>query len=300
MADSRAAVGLDRLPWLTDEPKVRRRPAGRSSLRELLGWGVAGALLLAGGSYWLGRQSIADRSPAPVEQAKPNAVRPEATIALPDARPAPASPEVAIAESPEVSPAPAATVSVAPPQRLREDVRRAGPANRRKLSPMDTQREALEQTRAEQEETESPATAAETAAPAPAVAQPPPAAVSRPAPLPANRYPNARRKAAKPQPLRLWPSRESAGASGRLVQIGAFGSRQQAKLGWRRMQRAYPAVGRLPAVVVETRNSRGKRFYRFQIGTTSQAHSEVLCQRMQSIRYSCAVVGLPWKSKVER
>jgi len=105
---------------------------------------------------------------------------------------------------------------------------------------------------------------------------------------------------AKPQPLRLWPSTESKGASGRVVRIGAFGTRQQAKLGWRRMQRAYPAVGRLPATVVTDRNSHGRTFYRFQIGTTSQAHSEVLCQRMQKIRFSCAVVGLPWKSKVER
>jgi hypothetical protein len=106
---------------------------------------------------------------------------------------------------------------------------------------------------------------------------------------------------AKPKPLTLWPSREAKGASGRLVQIGAFGSRQQAKLGWRYMQRSYPAVSRLPAVVVEARNSRGRRFYRFQIGTTSQAHSEVLCQRMEKIKLSCAVVGLPGAKKaVER
>jgi hypothetical protein len=101
--------------------------------------------------------------------------------------------------------------------------------------------------------------------------------------------------------LTLWPSRQTAGASGRVVQIGAFGTRYQAKLGWQYMARSYPGVKRLPAVVVETRNSRGRPFYRFQIGTTSQAHSEVLCQRMQKIRFSCAVVGLPWKPKgVER
>jgi hypothetical protein len=91
-----------------------------------------------------------------------------------------------------------------------------------------------------------------------------------------------------------------AGADGRLVQIGAFGTPLQAKFGWRHMQRAYPAVGELPAVVVVTRNSRGRNYYRFQIGTTSQAHSEVLCQRMEMIHFSCAVIGLPWKGKVER
>ena len=100
--------------------------------------------------------------------------------------------------------------------------------------------------------------------------------------------------------LRLWPSRVTDGAYGRLVQIGAFGSVPQAKHGWARMVRTYPAVARLPAVVRPARNSKGRIFYRFQIGTTSQAHSEVLCQRMQKIDFSCAVVGLPWKEKIER
>ncbi|HUP67726.1 MAG TPA: hypothetical protein VM145_05925 [Sphingomicrobium sp.] len=86
-----------------------------------------------------------------------------------------------------------------------------------------------------------------------------------------------------------------AGAGGRMVRIGAFGTRLQAKRGWWAMVRAYPALKTLRTVVVESRNSRNRRFYRLQIGTTSQAHSEVLCQRMEKIRYSCAVVGLPWK-----
>jgi len=103
------------------------------------------------------------------------------------------------------------------------------------------------------------------------------------------------------KPLTVWPAWQSQGAYGRLVRIGAFGSRLQAKLGWRYMVGAYPAVAHLQAIVVESRNSRGRAFYRFQIGTTSQAHSEVLCQRMEKIGLSCAVVGLPWKPKgVER
>jgi outer membrane biosynthesis protein TonB len=103
------------------------------------------------------------------------------------------------------------------------------------------------------------------------------------------------------QPLKAWPASRSQGADGRIVRIGAFANRQQAKLGWRYMVRAYPAVAHLKATVVGDTNSRGRHFYRFQIGTTSQAHSEVLCQRMERIRLSCAVVGLPWKPRgVER
>ena len=99
---------------------------------------------------------------------------------------------------------------------------------------------------------------------------------------------------------RPWNPRVFAGASGRVVQVGAFGTIHQAKEGWWFMVRAYPAVAHLPAVVRTSRNSKGRAFYRFQVGTTSQAHSEVLCQRMQKIGLSCAVVGLPWKAKVER
>jgi hypothetical protein len=101
-------------------------------------------------------------------------------------------------------------------------------------------------------------------------------------------------------PPKPWNPRVFAGAAGRIAQVGAFGSVRQAKRGWWFMVRAYPAMANLPAVVRPARNSKGRIFYRFQVGTTSQAHSEVLCQRMQHIRFSCAVVGLPWKAKVER
>jgi hypothetical protein len=104
-----------------------------------------------------------------------------------------------------------------------------------------------------------------------------------------------------PMPLKAWPAWQSTGAKGRIVRIGSFGTREQAKRGWWAMVRSYPAVAHLKATVVGDRNSRGRHFYRFQIGTTSQAHSEVLCQRMEQIRFSCAVIGLPWKPKgVER
>ena len=268
MTDSRAAVGMDRLPWLHDEP----RPRANGSARELFGWAAAAALLIAGGSYWMGTRSVEQPDSAPLDLPAP--ARPEARVKLPEARlPAP-PPPVAIVETPEVRPAPPPVVAV-PEPRVEKPAR---PKKRAVLKREDPPRAKLDRTVKSQ--SRSRATRAE--APRSAATRPASAATSR------------------PRPLTLWPARTSAGASGRLVQIGAFGSRHQAKLGWRRMQRSYPAVARLPAVVVESRNSRGRRFYRFQIGTTSQAHSEVLCQRMQRIRYSCAVVGLPWKAKVER
>ena len=255
MTDSRAAVGFDRLPWLADEPERERR---QRSGRELAGWAVAGALLVAGASYWLGQRSAPETQPPAATRSEPNS----ATIALP--APQVAQPQVQPDRVPQVEPTPQPALSVPRPTVERS-------TSRKRVA-----RRSASLVRAE------PKKESETAP-----------AVSKPA--------TAKAAATAEQPLRLWPARVSQGASGRLVQIGAFGTRQQAKLGWRRMMRAYPAVGRLPATVVSARNSHGRYFYRFQIGTTSQAHSEVLCQRMEHIRFSCAVVGLPGARKaVER
>ena len=272
MSDARAVVGMDRLPWLMDEP--RPQVQAMRGARELLGWAIAGLLVVAVSSYWLGTRVVRP----PVESYLSS--EPDATVKLPDVRES-VEPQTPLVESPETAP----TAGASP--RVEKPVRRARPApltRPKTLSPMDMSGSDLEQTVAEQEG--APAKQAEAASeptkPAPAVSAP------------------AHPKVAKPQP-RLWPATESTGASGRIVRIGSFGSRQQAKLGWRRMQRVYPAVARLPATVVSDRNSHGRVFYRFQIGTTSQAHSEVLCQRMEKmLRFSCAVVGLPWKAKVER
>lgn len=99
----------------------------------------------------------------------------------------------------------------------------------------------------------------------------------------------------------LWSAWDSAGARGRMIRVGAYSSIHEAKLGWRRMVEAKPALTGLPATVVGVTNSRGVHYFRLQIGTSSQAHSEVLCQRVEKIDLSCAVIGLPVKPEgVER
>jgi hypothetical protein len=256
MTDSRAAVGYDRLPWLDDEPER----AGRKWRLDLAGWAVAGALLVAGGSYWLGTKTAEDAAPA-MERIAPRST----TMPLPV--PQVAQPQVEPDRVPEVEPVPAPTVSMpgSRAERSRPRQRTSVTVHKGSVPSIEAEKTAGQATNL------SPSTAIK----APVVA--------------------------KPEKLTLWPSRQVKGASGRLVQIGAFGTRQQAKLGWRYMSRSYPAVKRLPAVVVDARNSRGRHFYRFQIGTTSQAHSEVLCQRMEKIHLSCAVIGLPGAKKaVER
>ena len=92
----------------------------------------------------------------------------------------------------------------------------------------------------------------------------------------------------------LWPASISENAYGRVVRIGTFGSRYKAKRAWHSVMRAYPGMRRLKAVVVANPSLRnGRTYYRLQFGTSSQAHSAVLCQRMRTIGQSCVVVGLP-------
>lgn len=102
------------------------------------------------------------------------------------------------------------------------------------------------------------------------------------------------RAAARPKPKSAyWPAFSSTGASGRMVRIGTFSSRAQAKKGWAQVTGIYPGMTRIPAAVVPVASKRdGKTYYRLQMGTSSQAHSEVLCQRMRIIGQSCVVVGL--------
>ena len=255
MSDSRVAGGLDRLPWLADEP-VRKAAPVKDRRLDLTAWAVAAVLVVTAIAFWLGSRSpVEETSRAPSGQT--------ATVTVPQSG-APA-PEVHMAPQPQVASPAQPEVRV-----IRVPEIRIVPAPGAKVSP-------TEEVTAPNADAASETAAAEKDTTAAAAA-----------------------KAALSKPLVPWQPRVVAGAAGRLVQVGAFGSVEQAKQGWRYMVRTYPAMAHLPAVVRPDRNSKGRVFYRFRVGTTSQAHSEVLCQRMEKIHLSCAVVGLPWKAKVER
>ena len=262
---SQAQAAADRLPWLPDEPNPPKRR--ESSSRAVAGWATAAVLVVAGASYWMGAHSW--QAPSLTSHAS----RSSDTVRLPQPGLIESQPQVGAQQQPQVNFDPAPQVTPAPER----EVRIARPRVDTRAGP------AIAAPRASREPAEAPADVK----PAPAAPLPAPAPQAAPG--------------AAYQPLAVWPATQSQGAYGRIVRIGAFGTRLQAKLGWRYMVQSYPAVAHLQAAVVETRNSRGRQFYRFQIGTTSQAHSEVLCQRMEKIRLSCAVVGLPWKpTGVER
>ena len=123
--------------------------------------------------------------------------------------------------------------------------------------------------------------------------------IDRPAPVRAKRKTAPvkktppRRAATKKSALKPWPVRQVDGSSGRMVRIGTFASARQAKRGWWTVVGTYPGMKRIPALVVPVRSLRnGQTYYRLQMGTTSHAHSEVLCQRMRIVGQSCVVIGL--------
>lgn len=256
MSDSRVALGMDRLPWLPDEPASRPRPkrAATPDRIAMLGWVVAAMLIVAAASYWLGRTNVGERPQAPST--------PEATFRLPVATEQDRPPAAEIAPPPAriepMAAPPIAIVESAPP--------------RREVAPKAALESEAAPTAAapEQEQLTTDATSQTTAD---STAEP------------------AQAAPAKPAYTGPWPVRVVEGASGRLVRIGAFRTARQAKKGWWAIVKMNPALKRLPALVVPVQSSRnGQTYYRLQMGTTSQAHSTVLCQRMRMIGQSCVVI----------
>ena len=238
MSDSRVALGLDRLPWLPDEPARTRKSSGN-----MLGWAAIAILLIAGLAYWLGLRSGEETSPAP----ESSLARPEATVRLPGALDQSEVQPVTVPKIERIV-APPIPVMESQPTPRRAQVERVRP----KVEP------AVEATPAEAEPQGA-------VTPAP---EPPRPAVSGP-----------------------WPVRVVDGASGRLIRVGAFRTAHQAKKGWWAIVRVNPALKHLPALVVPVQSLRnGRVYYRLQMGTTSQAHSTVLCQRMRMIAQSCVVI----------
>jgi hypothetical protein len=91
---------------------------------------------------------------------------------------------------------------------------------------------------------------------------------------------------------RVLPMRAVEGASGRLVRIGRFSSASEAEQAWTRVLRRYPGMDRLKSVPVPIKSLRdGHIYYRLQVGTTSQAHSDVVCQRARELDQSCTIIG---------
>jgi len=227
-------------------------PAARSGAMHLLGWGSAAVALVAGLSFWMGMNSPMPSLPDLLGESAP-----EATVKLPT--PVPVEPIV------------------------RQPVKEAVPQVAPVLEPAPVVAPRIPEVRS----------ARETAAAKPAVRKRP--KIRRAAVVNTKLRDVVKKQAAptKAKAPAAWTSWESAGASGRMVRIGTYRTRSDAKRAWARLVKLYPGMKRLQAVTTDIPSLRnGRTYYRLQFGTTSQAHSEVLCQRMKLVGQSCVVVDL--------
>ena len=252
MGDIQAAVGFDRLPWLADEAETQTPRTTRRRWVVLLAAGFASLILAAGAIYWLGANRAAGTGDPAVTQRSV----PPVTIPLPAPLEVPPQPQIALQPPPQVEPV------TAPPPPV------ASEAPKLRRAPARSKVRAKSSRRATRSARSVPAAKAK---------------VVRPAPV------TARKSGAPP----LWPVRAESNSAGRLVRIGRYTSARNAKRGWHQVARAYPGMQQLPALVVPVRGAQtGRTYYRLQMGTTSQAHSEVLCQRAHAINLSCVVLDI--------
>jgi hypothetical protein len=230
-------------------------PKSRGGIGGWLGWALAGTMAVGGLSFWLGMN--ADRFSGATDPVE--ITQPDATVAAPQQElivPAPEAQPV----MPQVEPAP-----VPPPIALPRSVEVA-PA---RVAPRRLVRRQVQIRTAtvNDDNLRETVKVQEDAAKA-----------------------EAAKKAAANKAWNPW---ESAGAEGRMVRIGTFRTRSDAKRAWTKLVKLYPGMKTLRAVTNDIPSARnGRTYYRLQFGTTSQAHSEVLCQRMKTIGQSCVVVDL--------
>lgn len=131
-------------------------------------------------------------------------------------------------------------------------------------------------------------------APAPSAERSRPAvkrATARPRPARPSKAPREHSQAAA-APSAAYDARAwRSGVPGRIIQLGAYRSSASAQSEWRRVYYRYPLLRPLSPRVIKSK-IRGRTYYRLQLGTFSQAHSELLCQRLRATGQGCMVVGL--------
>jgi len=95
-----------------------------------------------------------------------------------------------------------------------------------------------------------------------------------------------------PEPVPVYPAETNRG---RVVQLGAYPTRDQAETAWAKVTKRYPYLKtRTKMVNAVYIGSIGggpsTRMYRLQLGTSSQAQSVVICQQLEKAGLSCVVV----------
>ena len=91
---------------------------------------------------------------------------------------------------------------------------------------------------------------------------------------------------------RPWPKMPSPGPAGQVIQLGAFANPARANAALRLRLARYPALGRMPRVVVPViTRPRGQILYVLRLGTTSRQQSEIICRNLRASGDHCLVIG---------
>lgn len=288
MKQAEGGRGANRLPWLGQESEE----GSQHHIREFAGWIVAAALLVGGGAYWF---AVHTDDSAPVQTAEVPS-EPTASAELPT-NAAPQSPlSKPLIKVPGRSPAAVVAKPATPPSR---PARPVAPESAPVAKVAATATPPAKTAPAPQAKSSSATKQASAASSVKAAASTPSAAPRKSASAASshNAHPGAvlpvkeARTAQTPQDFARPGSKSALGS--RLVQLAAFRNLDDAKLVWRRIEHAYPAMKQFHPALIANRDSTGQLFYQFEVGTASQADSEMLCQSMLRTNFSCTIVRLP-------
>ena len=251
--DSRRPGDDDRLPWL--EPYRETKTPGKPLPRRGYGKPFAyglGAALLV--SVGAGGYWLGQQEDGTT------APKSSQTIALQAPKPQP----VEVAEVPPVEPAPVVEPPASEPAKVtkpkptkKKAVRKRAP--RKKIRTAGVESERINAVRAAQEK----------------------AAAAAPTPAPQPR-----------QPARVWPKMPSPGPAGQVIQLGAFTTATRASFAYQQRVARYPALARMPRVIVPVATKPGNRvLYVLRLGTSSRQQSKTVCRNLRRSGDHCLVIG---------
>lgn len=102
-----------------------------------------------------------------------------------------------------------------------------------------------------------------------------------------------RRQQGEPVAARpAWPKQPSPGPAGRVIQLGAFSNPDRAYITYRQRIARYPALGRMPRVIVPVaRGNNGRLLYVLRLGTGSRQQSRTVCRNLRRSGDHCLVIG---------
>ena len=96
-----------------------------------------------------------------------------------------------------------------------------------------------------------------------------------------------RRAASRP-----WPKMPSPGPAGQVIQLGAFSTPARANNAYSLRVARYPALARMPKVVVPVITKPDRRvLYVLRLGTTSRQQSKTVCRNLRASGDHCLVIG---------